>query len=72
MKHACAKNYRDLYEQASMVSVQLNAMLSHTYGCSHEAFHDMSDQLKGNYLWACANLAEQLSGLIEALGKAKP
>lgn len=66
------KTFRGHLDEASMVAVQLHALLEHTYGCSHEAFHDMSDRLKGNYLWTCANLAEQLSGLIEALGKAKP
>lgn len=60
----------EIIDRANEVAGQLSAMLTHTYGCSREAFHTMGEDHKDNYLWACARLADELEGLIEGIVKA--
>jgi hypothetical protein len=44
-------------------AAQLAAMLQMTYGAGFDSFHAWSDTIKENYLWACADLAEEISAL---------
>lgn len=64
------KTTLEIIDRANEVAGQLNAMLTHTYGCSREAFHTMGEDHKDNYLWACSRMADELEGLIEAMAKA--
>jgi hypothetical protein len=47
------------------LAIKLRAMLFMTYGGSFEAFNDMSDRLKDDYLWQCATLANQICAVVE-------
>lgn len=46
---------------------QLHSMLTVTYGGGFEAFHAFSDSIQDNYLWACADLAEDIGKLAERI-----
>jgi len=42
---------------------QLEALLHGTYGEAQEGFNSMADELRDNYLWACADLAGECKEL---------
>lgn len=46
---------------------QLHAMLIMTYGDAQESFESMNDDLRGNYMWACSDLAEQCKALSSSI-----
>ena len=59
-------------------TAQLQALLEMTYGEAREAFDNMTDELRGNFLWTCSRLASdcrELAGTISgelAQGGSKP
>lgn len=53
----------DSAEKLQAVAAKLTAMLNHTFGNSGEAFRCLSDDLQDNYMWACAELVEEISEL---------
>lgn len=44
-------------------TAKLSAMLAMIYGGGYENFEEMNDTIKGNYLWACADLAREVDRL---------
>lgn len=50
----------DSAEKLQAVAAKLGAMLNHTFGNSGEAFRCLSDDLQDNYLWACAEMMEEI------------
>ncbi len=59
---------REAYEALGGKILQLHALLEMTYGAASETFNDMSADLRGNYLWACSDMAEDCHKLAESLG----
>ena len=61
--------YREAYETANRCALQLQALLSHTYGESHESFQEMGDAQQDAYLWLCTNLADSVLTALGQMGK---
>jgi hypothetical protein len=59
---------REQYERLSSKLIQLKALLTMTHGNAGETFNDMSDEMRDNYLWACASMAGDCEELAEAIG----
>ncbi|MBW8364716.1 MAG: hypothetical protein K0M39_09185 [Rhizobium sp.] len=53
----------DIKTQLSTRLSQLYAMLVTTTGDGFESFDNWSDEIKGNYLWACSMLAKECNEL---------
>ena len=49
----------DIQSTLSAKLGQLKAMLKITYGASAESFHNYNREIQENYMWACADLAEE-------------
>lgn len=56
-------SYMDDVEAISEKSAQLRAMLFQTYGEGLDIFRRMSDETRDNYMWACSNMAHEISEL---------
>ena len=50
-------------DELSRKAAQLYAMLVTTYGAGFESFNDYNETIKDNYLWACADLARDITKL---------
>lgn len=46
---------------------QLRAMLTVVSGSGFESFNEFNDELRGNYLWACATLATECEQLADSI-----
>ena len=55
----------DVLDREVRIALQLEALLQHAYGVGGESFRALSDELQDSYLWACADLAEELSDLLQ-------
>lgn len=53
----------DIASELTKKTSQLNAMLNVIYGGGYEAFQECEDKIKDNYLWACADLANEIDDL---------
>lgn len=53
------KSNHHLMQELSDKLGHLTAMLTMIYGGGLESFDELNDELKDNYLWACADLAKQ-------------
>ncbi len=51
-------------EKASEICTKLQALLQNTYGNSGESFRSMADHLQDAYMWQCADLADEIEGLL--------
>lgn len=49
---------------------QLRALLVSIYGGGGESFRGMNDELQDNFIWACADMAEECERLTDALSPA--
>lgn len=58
---------RETYNRIANKTRQLHAMLEMTYGGARETFDSMNDDLRDNYLWACAEQARECQELVDAL-----
>lgn len=58
---------RDMYDNLQKKLAQLHAMLTMTYGNAREAIDEMSDSLRDNYYWACADMAKDCGDLLAAI-----
>jgi hypothetical protein len=62
----------DLYEHAHTLALQLSALLSITYGVGRQGFEGLADDLRENFLWACADKAFEIErALREGIAVAK-
>lgn len=50
--------------KASEICTKLQALLQNTYGNSGESFRSMADHLQDAYMWQCADLADEIEGLV--------
>ena len=50
--------------KASELCTKLQALLQNTYGNSGESFRSMADHLQDAYLWQCADLVDEIEGLM--------
>lgn len=57
----------DKLDQLNRRASQLSAMLTIIYGGDSEGFHSWSEQIKDNYLWACADHAREIESLALAI-----
>jgi len=57
----------DRLDQASKLAVQLEAMLRATIGHAGEGFRRLTDVYQSNFLWACADVAEQLADVLNEI-----
>lgn len=68
--HQLPTRARDLRTDATTLSAnlsKLSALLEMTYGGARETFDGMNKSLRDNYLWACADLANDCQALAESL-----
>lgn len=61
----------DSANRLQAVAAKLAAMLNHTFGNSGEAFRSLSDDLQDNYLWACAEMMEEIHEIVTELAPVK-
>ena len=47
---------RDAHDELTKKLLQLQALLAATCGDAQRAFDGLSDELKGNYMWACVDM----------------
>lgn len=59
-----AIDHQDVVETKSR---QLRALLFMTYGNTRESFAQMNDAVQDEYLWACADMADDIVKSLEAL-----
>lgn len=57
----------DTINQMTAKTAQLVALLTNTYGGGGESFRCMNDRQQDNYLWACAEIAEEIDLLASGL-----
>lgn len=62
------KDVRETYEDLHGKLLQLHSLLVMTCGEAGEAFSNMNDELRDNYMMACADMARDCSTLTQALG----
>jgi hypothetical protein len=60
----------DRYLQLTAKLGHLESLLEMTYGGAAESFSEMSDRMRDQYMWACADLARDCSRLAESLAGA--
>ena len=65
-----SQDVRDDCNRLTRKLSQLEAVLHGTYGESQESFDSMGDDLRGNYMWACADLAGDCKALAEKISTA--
>ncbi len=61
------RNNLNVIDELTQNTAKLSAMLSMIYGSGYESFGGMNDTIKGNYLWACADLASEVDRLARGL-----
>lgn len=44
--------------------LQLHAMLMMTFGEAQSSFDNMGDELRGNFMWACSDIADDCRRLV--------
>lgn len=54
---------QDRAEKLQVLTMKLTAMLNHTFGNSGEAFRDMDEGRQDSYMWACAEMMEEVHEL---------
>lgn len=59
----------DLRQVVETRARQLRALLDNTYGESGDAFRRMNDDRQDEYLWACADMAEEIVKSLESLAE---
>jgi len=57
----------DIINQLQARLAQLSAMLCTTYGGGFETFDNWSEDVKDNYLWGCATMADECRELCQRL-----
>ena len=50
-------------DELSKKSAQLHAMLTSVFGSGYQSFNGYNDTIKENFLWACADLAQDIHNL---------
>ena len=50
--------------KASEITQKLQALLCQTYGEGGTSFRNMADHLQDAYMWQCADLADEIEGLV--------
>lgn len=61
---------RDAIDHQDVVETkarQLRALLENTYGGGGEAFRGLNEQLQDHYMWACADMADEIVKSLDAL-----
>lgn len=51
-------------EKASELTQKLQALLCQAYGEGGASFRNMADHLQDAYMWQCADLADEIEGLV--------
>ena len=54
----------DRDDSINAIALKLSAMLALTSGEPGETFRRLSDDIQGNYMWACADMARELMDLV--------
>ena len=57
----------DVIDHLQARLAQLSAMLCTTYGAGFDTFDNWSSEVKENYLWGCASLAQECDALTRRL-----
>lgn len=61
----------DSADRLQVLTAKLSAMLAHTFGNSGESFRELNDDTQDSYLWACAEMMEEIHELASELLPAK-
>lgn len=59
----------DLQDKLDTKARQLRALLHQTYGQAGDEFRTTSPDLQDDYLWACADIADEIWESLRELGK---
>lgn len=65
-----SQDVRDDCNRLTRKLSQLEAVLHGTYGDSREGFDSMADDVRENYMWACADLAGECKELAQRVSTA--
>lgn len=54
-------------DRLAQLTLKLNALLAHTYGCSGEEFRNLNDEIQDSYMWACSDMASDIKELVYSM-----